>query len=115
MAHGTGDTLWVLLADHGQIATPVNPHYDLRSHPELLDDLVMVPCGENRLPYLYLRPGREPHVLETLERVWPGEFLSMASSEALTTGLFGSGKPYPKVADRLGDRILRPARVRVAR
>jgi len=108
MAHGTGDTLWVLLADHGQIATPVNPHYDLRSHPELLDDLVMVPCGENRLPYLYLRPGREPHVLETLERVWPGEFLSMASSEALTTGLFGSGKPYPKVADRLGDRILFP-------
>jgi len=108
LKHGKGDTLWVLLADHGQIATPVNPRYELRSHPELLDELVMVPCGENRLPYFYMRPGREPHVLDTLERVWPGEFLSMASAEALACGLFGPGKAYSKVADRLGDRILFP-------
>lgn len=108
LKQANGSTLWILMADHGQIPTAVNSHYELRSQPDLLDDLVMVPSGENRLPYFYLRPGRESHVLETFERVWPGEFLSMPSAEALAGGLFGPGKPYSKVLDRLGDRIVFP-------
>lgn len=106
--HGRGDVLWVLAADHGQISTPPDPHYELRSHPALLDDLVMVPSGENRLPYFFLRPGREDHAREYLERTWPGEFRIIPSAAALATGLFGSEVPYSRTVERLGDWVVLP-------
>lgn len=102
------DTLWIILADHGQIPTPVNPRFELRNHPPLLDDLVMVPSGENRLPYFFLRPGHADRVRDYIEQAWPGEFQVMPSATTLEAGLFGSGTPYARTAERLGDWMLLP-------
>ena len=57
-------TLLILTADHGQITTSANPHYDLRNHPNLLRRLHINPTGENRLAYLYVRPGQYEAVRE---------------------------------------------------
>jgi hypothetical protein len=43
------DTLLILTADHGQIHTPKNPHYELRHHPDFTRSLHLMPTGENRL------------------------------------------------------------------
>jgi hypothetical protein len=103
-----GDTLLVMLADHGQIDTPLNPRYELRRFPDLLADLVMAPSGENRLPYFFLRPGREDHARNVIQKTWPDEFLILPSEAALSAGLFGPGKPYVRVPERLGDWVIIP-------
>jgi hypothetical protein len=100
------DTLLLLTADHGQITTPPDPHYDLRNHPGLVRRLHMQPTGENRLTYLYIRPGQTEAVREYLERTWPSQFYVVGAAYAAEAGLFGPGAAHPDLSDRLGDTIV---------
>src|SRR3990172_6835876 len=100
------DTLLVLLADHGQISTHPNPYYELSNHPSLLRRLHILPSGENRLAYLFLRPGQTEAAREYVERTWPNQFAWLESAYAVETGLFGPGETHPRLMDRLGEGIL---------
>jgi hypothetical protein len=100
------DTLVLLTADHGQIATNPDPYYDLRSHPSLARRLHIRPTGENRLAYLHIRPGQTEAVREYLERTWPGQFALVDPGFAVSNGLFGPGNPHSSLADRLGDLMV---------
>lgn len=100
------DTLLMLIADHGQIATRPDPHYELRNHPALLRRLHIYPTGENRLAYLFIRPGQTEAVREYLERTWPNQFYIVDSAYALESGLLGPGQRHPQVLDRLGDKMI---------
>ncbi len=102
-------TLFLLVADHGQIATRPDPHYDLRQHRPLQRRLHMDPTGELRLSYLYLRPGQTEAVDEYVRRTWPGGFQLLHAAAALDSGLFGLGLPAEQTLDRIGDRILLPS------
>lgn len=99
------ETILVLTADHGSIATPRYDKYNLSNHPELLSCLVMQPTCEHRLPFLYLKPGKEGHVRDYFARNWPENFDLIDSGEALESGLFGKGPYVDGVEDRLGDLI----------
>lgn len=106
-----GRTLFVIAADHGHIATPPNPDYTLRSHPELLDCLTMLPSGEARLPYVFLRPGREERFLHIVERTWPGRFTPLRIEAFLSAGLLGNrgeAREHPGLRSRLGDWVMLP-------
>ena len=96
-------TLLMLFADHGQITTNKNPELDLRNHPEFTRRLHILPTGENRLPFLYIRPGQTEAVKEYIQQTWPGAFTTVPSEDALKAGLFGPGIPAPSSPDRLGD------------
>ncbi len=100
------ETLFVLAADHGQVHTDKDPHYDLRYHPNLTRRLHMQPTGENRLIYLFIKPGQIEAVREYIERTWPNQFAILESSYAQEVGLFGHGAASPRLAERLGDLIL---------
>lgn len=100
------DTLLLLTADHGQIATPPDPHYDLRNHPGLVRRLHIQPTGEHRLSYLYIRPGQSEAVREYLERTWPGQIFVLDAAYAVDRGLFGPGAAHTGLLDRLGDIIV---------
>jgi hypothetical protein len=97
------ETLLLLLADHGQLTTRVDPHFELGNHPNLTRRLHMLPTGENRLAYLYAKPGQTAAVEEYLQRTWPDAFSVHHSSSLLEAGLFGPGEPSPRTLDRLGD------------
>ncbi len=96
-------TLLLLFADHGQITTHKDPDFELRNHPDLTQRLHILPTGENRLPYLYLRPGQDEAVHEYIQKTWPGSFTTLPSNHALKAGLFGPGIHAPSSSDRLGD------------
>ena len=100
------DTLLVITADHGQIDTTADDRLSLDDHPELADMLVLPLCGESRLPYCYLKPGREG----AFERYVADELGHAAeavpSAEALAAGWFGPGPAHPGLADRIGDYML---------
>ena len=100
------NTLFLLAADHGQVHTEKDPHYDLRNHPNLTRRLHMQPTGENRLIYLYIKPGQIEAVHEYIDRTWPNQFAILESSYAQEVGLFGPGISSPHLAERLGDLIL---------
>lgn len=99
-------TLLLLTADHGQIATPPDANNLLRSHPGLAHRLHILPTGENRLVYLYLRPRQEEAVREYIAHAWPGQFTCLEPAQAVQAGLFGPGKPHSHLLDRLGDLML---------
>jgi hypothetical protein len=98
-------TLLLLTADHGMIATQKSARYDLRNHPDLTRLLHILPTGESRLMYLFIKPGCTGQVRRYFNRVWPGQFTFLDPTEAVTKGLFGPGTPHPRLEDRLGDLI----------
>lgn len=101
-----GDTLLILTADHGQVATRRDPHYDLRGHPGLTRRLHILPTGENRFAYLFIQPGQTEAVREYIERTWPNQFTLLDPLYALNAGLFGPGQPHPRIYERLGDLLV---------
>jgi len=102
------DTLFILTADHGQIATEVREEYDLHNHPEFTRHLVMMPTGESRLPYLFIKNGHEAFVSEYLKTHWDNLFTMIPSSEVLTAGLLGNGNPHVSTIDRIGSHVVFP-------
>ncbi len=98
-------TVLILMADHGQVATRKDPHFELRNHPDLVRRLHMLPSGENRLAYLYPRPGQADAVEEYIARTWPRMFRMLVSAHALEAGLFGPGQPAKAARSRIGDRL----------
>jgi len=99
-------TLLLLTADHGQVSTNPDPAYNLTRHPNLLRRLHILPTGEHRLAYFYIRPGQTEAVREYIERTWPNQFSFLDPAYAVGAGLFGPGKPHPRLLDRLGDLIV---------
>lgn len=102
------DTLLLITADHGHIFTPRQPEYELRNHPNLTDMLVMLPSGEARLPFAYLRPGREADFLQYLEATWPGQFPALPAPQVIQAGLFGERARYERLPERVGDYVIFP-------
>jgi predicted AlkP superfamily pyrophosphatase or phosphodiesterase len=100
------NTLLLMMADHGQIKTQPDPHYDLRNHPNLVRRLHMMPTGENRLAYLFLRPGQGEAAREYIDRTWPEQFSFLDPIFAVESGLFGPGEFHSRLYDRLGDLII---------
>ncbi len=105
-AHGRGDTLFLLTADHGQVPSIPSADVDVRRYPELLEMLHLLPTGESRMPYLYLKPGYEEKVLQKIEELFPGQFTPVEAETALSAGLFGSEPFHPKIHTRIGDIVL---------
>ncbi len=97
------ETMVILTADHGQIYTPKYSNNNLNHHPEFTDRLHLQPTGENRMAYLYLRPGQYDQVTGYLNRTWPDQFRLVDPAAAVAAGLFGPGQPHPRLLDRLGD------------
>jgi predicted AlkP superfamily pyrophosphatase or phosphodiesterase len=106
MIGSRGETLLLVTADHGHIHTPKSPRFELRNHPELTSSLHMLPSGESRFAYLYIKPGCEGKVREYLERALPEQFIMLASEAVVQSGLLGGGRPHPGLADRTGDYVL---------
>jgi hypothetical protein len=99
------ETLLLLMADHGQINTRKDAHFDIKSHPNLARRLPMMPTGENRLIYMFIRPGQTEAVREYLDRTFMKQFAFVDPAYAVEVGLFGPGMPHERLRDRLGDLI----------
>lgn len=100
------DTLLILTADHGSIATPVNPRYDLNNHTQLKSLLVMQPTCENRLAFFFIKQGQVDAARDYINHTWPDEFLLLEPDRALESGLLGP-KPFKDQArERLGDLMV---------
>ena len=98
-------TLFVLLADHGQVDTPPVPNCNLKHHPEFVDLLHILPTGENRAAYLHCRPGQVDAARAYVEQHWPGEFVVLPQEAVMRSGLLGSVLD-DRTPSRLGELLL---------
>jgi hypothetical protein len=103
-ASARANTALILTADHGQVATRPDAHYELRNHPSLTRRLHLNPTGENRLAFLYIRPGQTEAVDEYIQHAWPNQFRLLDSAYLAEAGLFGPDERHPRLLERLGDR-----------
>ncbi len=99
------ETVLLITADHGHIATVDDPHNYVRRHPALDRALHIHPTGENRLMFLYPRPGQEEAMQAYFERTWPGAFRLIPAAQVLEAGLLGPGQPHPDLPNRVGDWV----------
>ena len=102
------DTLLLLSADHGQISTEIQADYDLRNHADLVSHLVMLPSGEGRLPFLFVKPGHVGKVAACLARKWGDQFQVVPSEKVLASGLLGDCPPCAETVERLGQYVVFP-------
>ncbi len=101
-------TLLIISADHGFIHTPILDRYDLTRYPDINKLMVMVPTGENRLPYLFPKNGCSEQLIDLLKHQFGEDFIAVPSEIAIKQGLFGGGTHHPMLAERLGDWVLVP-------
>lgn len=100
------DTLLLVTADHGQIDTLEADRIDLADHPELARCLSLPLCGEPRAAFCYVRPGRVAAFERYCCDVLGDKLELIPSPELIEKGLFGLGKPHPRLAERIGDYTL---------
>jgi hypothetical protein len=100
------DTLLLVTADHGFIDSPPEHVIELDRHPDLAACLARPLCGERRVAYAYVHPGRHRE-FEDLAAARLGDRVCLRrSAELVTEGWFGRGVAHPRFAARIGDYTL---------
>ncbi|MBT3450478.1 PglZ domain-containing protein [archaeon] len=102
---GTNTTV-LLTADHGQIDCGEKNTVIVNKHPKLKECLAAPVCGEPRLAYCYIRPGKEKQFKSYIKTKFSKQIKLYKSSELIEKGYFGLGKANPKLKDRVGDYVL---------
>lgn len=100
-----GQTLFLLLADHGHADSPERVH--LAHDPALRvvhDNLRQPIAGDLRFAYLHLRD--KAAAVDVLAEHAGDQVVCIDTAEALEAGLFGPGEPHPEALARIGDVIV---------
>ena len=98
-------TLFVLLADHGQVDTPPVEDFNLKNHPDFLSLLHILPTGEHRAAYLHCRPGQVDAARAYVEQHWPDDFVVLTQEAVMSSGLLG-GVLHERTPARLGELLV---------
>jgi len=100
-----GKTLVLVTADHGHIENTPDPNRDIKNHPELMHNLMIMPCGENRLTYFYPKSGKETAIRNYIEETWPDDFYLVSGQELIADGIFGTAAFHPDLDNRIGEWV----------
>lgn len=99
-------TVVVLVADHGQTATPPSACVHLSEHPQLAATLTLPLSGEARARYLHVRHGALADARAYAHERLGHAFQVIDTDEALAAGLWGPEPAHPEARHRLGDLVL---------
>lgn len=110
------DTLYLFIADHGQVRVDARETYYINERlPELADCLAVSPTGNTIYPngsprdvFLHVKPERRDAALRTLQQALDGMALVMPMEEALGHGLFGPEPVSDELRRRIGDILILP-------
>jgi arylsulfatase A-like enzyme len=100
------DTLVIVTADHGVIASDASRVIEFEQRPELAATLRLPLCGERRVAYCYVHPDRRAQFERYVAMRLGGYAELIPSARLLAEGYFGFGTPHPRLAERIGDYTL---------
>ena len=102
---GTETTLLVT-ADHGFIDTGPSSLIQLHEHSLMQDALLLPLCGEPRVAYCYLHPGKEAQFVDYVQNEL-GHCMELMPSQGLIDGqFFGHGPLHAQLHNRIGHYAL---------
>jgi hypothetical protein len=100
------DTLLVATADHGFLDSTGSASLTLEDSPGLAGMLRFPLCGERRAAFCHVQEGRVAE-FAARARDWLGDRAEVRNSAELAAeGWFGTGRPHPRLAERIGDLTL---------
>jgi hypothetical protein len=102
-----GETLFILISDHGQIRISQEKYYKLSRYPYFKKSLLFQPTGEFRSAYLYVKQNRVENLKKYIESNFP-QLWVVESREALDMGLFGEPDDRHDPQERIGDLVVIP-------
>lgn len=102
---GSGTAL-IVTADHGFIDAPEQHLIELDAHPGLESMLCHPLCGERRVAFAYVKPGRHAAFADYVQTELPSAMTLFRSEELIAQGRFGPGPPHPQLRARTGDFTL---------
>ncbi len=105
-AIGGRDAAVIVTADHGFVDTPVEQRIHLHEHPTLEECLVLPLCGEPRFAYCYVHPDKSAQFVDYVGAELAGKMELFSSAELIGRGVFGPGKPHPRLGERVGHYVL---------
>jgi hypothetical protein len=100
------DTLLLITADHGHMATNREHTVLLHEHPALLELLAAPPAGERRAIYLYVAPEHVAAARAYIAATFGEVVTVLTRGEALAAGLFGLSPVWAPGVERIGDLVL---------
>lgn len=100
------DTVFFIVADHGQTTYKPNQQIPLTSHPRLEEMLLMRPLGGVREIYLYARQGQIANVVNYINEELGDKLYALPTEAALASGLFGPPPIAQQTPQRLGDVLV---------
>ncbi|RRQ22545.1 alkaline phosphatase family protein [Thiohalobacter thiocyanaticus] len=100
------DSLVLLTADHGHIATAEDRHVRLEQHPGLHDCLTLPLCGEPRAASCYVRPAARQRFEHYVTAELADCCTLMPAPDLIEAGWLGPGQSHPELERRLGDYVL---------
>jgi len=98
------NTLFLIMGDHGQIATPWEKEIWWSWKDEISTFFTVPPGGEMRMMHIYTRKPKE--VIEYIQRMCADKAMVFMRDQALEMGLFGGSGFREQSVERLGDVIL---------
>jgi hypothetical protein len=113
---GSPDTLYLFIADHGQVYVDAHKTIYLNERvPQLTECLAVshtghpiYPNGSPRDIFLHVRPERRAEALDLLHRHFDDLALILPMEDALEQGLFGPQPVGAELRRRLGDILMLP-------
>ncbi len=96
----------VVSADHGFIDAPDEQALCLNDLPELAGMLAAPLSGERRAAFCAVRSGAEAEFECAAREVFAGRVAVARSADLLAGGLFGPGRPHPRIHERIGSHAL---------
>ena len=74
-------------------------------HPEIKGSLLLPPTGDYRAAYLYPKQGKLDVLRRYLKEQLSDQIVTVDSSKALNSGLWGYGEMHGKAYDRIGNLV----------
>lgn len=100
------ESVVVLTADHGFVDSSPGESIELSDGPGLQALLRFPLCGERRVAYCHVQPGRVEEFAARAAAWLDGRADVRPSGELVEQGWFGPGEPHPRFAERIGDVTL---------
>lgn len=94
------DTVIIAIADHGQVDVEI---INLYEYEDLLDTMLRMPSNESRASVFYVKPDRFDDFEKLFNKYFKNYFNLYRSEDAISMGLFGSGKKHTRTQGFLGD------------
>lgn len=100
------ETVFLLVADHGQTLIPMEKRIYLEDHPQLAEMLLLFAPGEPRTRYLYCRQGEQTAVIDYIQTHLNHAALAFKSEDVLAAGWLGPQPHAAAAPKRAGDIIV---------